>query len=302
MNQRDGLPFNPVHQLLQSARPKLEDENLVTRGVNSRVHVMAPENQLALIVALFLSKFDVVALQALGYASWSDCYADVAARLEVKSTTIKHMRDHFDPYYPNPRVGWYQRPMLPSRIETMQQFGELSLASFTKLVQTILQSQKSPAQLEPVLEQMKTPLPQTDKSPAEKKKVETEYINSRGLTGRLAEKYFMELFHAQALPFQGNLIDRRDDGCGYDFLIEGDVTQAVEVKGLGPLKGNLLFTNREWETSQKMKNYAVFVAFNLADKKDAWGQRIINNADLVKAVKVEQTVVQTSWRFVPDWK
>ena len=168
----------------------------------------------------------------------------------------------------------------------------------THLAQTILQSQKSPAQLEPVLEQMKTPLPQTNKSPAEKK-VETEYINSKDPTGRLAEKYFMELFHAQALPFQ---IDRRDDGCGSDFFIEGDVTQAVEVKGLGPLEGNLLFTNREWETSQKMKNYAVFLAFNLADKKDARGQRIINNADLIKAVKVEQTVVQTSWRFVPDWK
>ncbi len=263
---------------------------------------MTPENRLALIVALFLSKFDVVGYQALGYASWTEALEKIGAQISVKPNTIKQMREQFDPLYPNPRVGWYQRPMLRSRIETMQQFGELSLASYTKLVQTILQGAQKPAQLEPILERMKTPLPQATATEDEKKEIETEYVNSRGKTGRLAEKYFMELFHANALPFAGDLIDRRDDGCGYDFLIEGEISRAVEVKGLAPVKGNLLFTNREWETAQKMENYSVFVAFNLADKKNAWGQRIIDSANLVGAVKVEQTIVQTNWRFAPNWK
>ena len=262
---------------------------------------MTPENRLALIVALYLSKFDVVAYQALGYNNWTQALEIIGQQLGVKPNTVKQMREQFDPLYPNPRVGWYQRPMLRSRIETMQQFGELSLTSYTKLVQTILQGAHLPDQLEPILERMKTPLPSAADSVAEQKKIETEYVNSRGKTGRLAEKYFIELFYANALPFQGELIDRRDDGCGYDFLIEGPTLQAVEVKGLAPLKGNLLFTNREWETSQKLPNYSVFLAFNLADKKEAWQQKIIASSDLVGAVKVEQTVVQTSWRFVPDW-
>ena len=263
---------------------------------------MTPENRLALIVALYLSKFDVVGYQALGYASWTEALEKIGAQISVKPNTIKQMREQFDPLYPNPRVGWYQRPMLRSRIETMQQFGELSLVSYTKLVQTVLHSAQNPTQLEPILDRMKTPLPQATATEAEKKQIETEYVNSRGKTGRLAEKYFMELFHAKSLPFEGDLIDRRDDGCGYDFLIEGEILQAVEVKGLAPIKGNLLFTNREWETSQKLENYSVFVAFNLGASKADWGQKIIDNADLVGAIKVEQTIVQTNWRFAPNWK
>ena len=262
---------------------------------------MTPENRLALIVALYLSKFDELAVQSLGYGSWNQCYQDVESRLEVKGSTIKNMRDSFDPYYPNPRVGWYQRPLLRSRVETIDEFDNLSFASFLKLVQTILLPDRNQAQLQGVIERMKTPsTPAT--SPAKEKAEVGEPTNARGKTGRLAEKYFMELFHAKALPFEGNLIDRRDDGCGYDFLIEGPKIQAVEVKGLSPIKGNLLFTDREWKTSQTLPDYSVFVAFNLAAKKEDWGSKIIESANLVGAVKVEQTVVQTSWRFAPNWK
>ena len=262
---------------------------------------MAPENRLALIVALFLSKFDELAVQSLGYKSWNQCYGDVESRLEVKGSTIKNMRDSFDPYYPNPRVGWYQRPILRSRTETMDEFDGLSFASFLKLVQTILLPGQNKSQLQSVIEQMKTPA--APRPTNQKKQTEPgEFSNTRGKTGRLAEKYFMELFHAKALPFQGNLIDRRDDGCGYDFLIDGAILHSVEVKGLSPAKGDLLFTNREWQTAQTLPNYSVFVAFNLAADKANWGSKIIESANLVGAVKVEQTVVQTSWRFAPNWR
>lgn len=262
---------------------------------------MTPQNQLALIVSLFLSKFDALGYEALGYQSWSNAFEGIGNSLQVKPSTIKQMREQFDPLFPNPRVGWYQRPLSPTRIEAMQQFGSLSFPSFLKLVESILKSAQSPAQLDPIIELMRTPALETPKTKAEKRESEKEFVNVRGKTGRLAEKYFMELFHAKALPYEGNLIDRRDDGCGYDFLIEGQTLQAVEVKGLAPIKGDLLFTNREWKTSQTLPHYSVFVAFNLAATKDDWRRRIIESAQLVDAIQTEQTVVQTNWRFVPNW-
>ena len=37
--------------------------------------------------------------------------------MEQKASTIKNMRDEFDPYFDNGRVGWYQRQLSASRKE-----------------------------------------------------------------------------------------------------------------------------------------------------------------------------------------
>lgn len=262
---------------------------------------MTEANRLALIVALFLSKFDVLAVEALGYQTWGECYQAVEARLGVKASTVKNMRDSFDPYYPNPRAGWYQRETIASRVEAMDEFGDLSFAPFLMLVRSILAPVQNDSQLKQIIESVKAPILPIPANAIEKTAPE-DYVNTRGKTGRLAEMYFIELFRAAQLPFTGTLIDRRDDGCGYDFLIDGSTLQAVEVKGVSPLKGDLLFTNREWQTAQTLPNYSVFVAFNLAANKTDWGQKIIESTDLVGAVKVEQQVVQTNWRYAPNWK
>ena len=58
---------------------------------------MTEENHLALIVALFLSKFDVAACKSLGCSSWKETFEEVGQRLQVNPNTVKQMREQFDP-------------------------------------------------------------------------------------------------------------------------------------------------------------------------------------------------------------
>lgn len=203
---------------------------------------MTEENHLALIVALFLSKFDTDSYQALGYKSWVQALADIGDRLGAKPNTIKQMREQFDPLFPNSRVGWHQRPLSPTRIRVIEEFGGLSFDAYAMVVRSLLRLEKEAVQLN---EATKFLGKQAEATVSEKDKATDElFVNARGKTGRLAENYFMELFNAGLLPFKGKLIDCRDDGRGYDFLIEDNDQQAVEVKGLAQPKGGLLFTNK----------------------------------------------------------
>lgn len=257
---------------------------------------MTEENHLALIVALFLSKFDAAAYKILGYGNWKEAFIDIGERLSANPNTVKNMRDQFDPIYENSRVGWYQRPLLISRVRAIEEFGSLSFEAFAMLVRSILQLEQGVFQLEKATQFLNQAQPQTPEQ------VEDEpFFTTRGKTGRLAENYFLELFHAGQLPFQGELTDRRDDGCGFDFLIRGREEHAVEVKGLKRLRGNLLFTNREWETAQKISLYSVFLASNLGAPKGEWEQRIIPSPQLIGATQTVQTVVQVNWCFTPQW-
>lgn len=71
----------------------------------------------ALTVAYYLSRANKKALQNLGYKSFREAFEGLALILEQKSSTIKNMRDEFDPYFDNGRVGWYQRQLSASRKE-----------------------------------------------------------------------------------------------------------------------------------------------------------------------------------------
>jgi len=108
---------------------------------------MTEENHLALIVALFLSKFDTDSYKALGYKSWTQALADIGDRLGVKPNTIKQIREQFDPLFPNSRVGWHQRPLSPTRIRVIEEFGGLSFDAYAMLVRSLLRLEKEATQL-----------------------------------------------------------------------------------------------------------------------------------------------------------
>lgn len=86
----------------------------------------------------------------------------------------------------------------------------------------------------------------------------------RLLTGRLAEEYF--LAHSLSLidvsPSQ--ILDLRQQGCGFDFGVHKHPEWAIEVKGLKQSKGDIQFTDREWlEAGTRTGNYWVVVIGNL---------------------------------------
>ncbi len=98
-----------------------------------------PENRKkALIVALYLSKFDTVAYKNLGIGTQAQTHKYIGEILDVKPNALKNMRDDFDPWENNSRVGWYQRPLSPSRAKVKKDFDNLEENLFQRIIDDIL--------------------------------------------------------------------------------------------------------------------------------------------------------------------
>ncbi len=70
-----------------------------------------------IIVCYCLSRCDKRAVKELGYKNFTDAFSKIGSILNEKTSYIKNLRDEFDPYFDNPRVGWYQRSLRASRKE-----------------------------------------------------------------------------------------------------------------------------------------------------------------------------------------
>ena len=70
-----------------------------------------------LIISYCLSRCDKRAVSELGYESFRQAFNEIGIVLGEKASNLKNMRDEFDPYFDNPRVGWYQRALRGSRKE-----------------------------------------------------------------------------------------------------------------------------------------------------------------------------------------
>ena len=99
---------------------------------------MKEENKLALIVAFYLSKFDVLAYESLGFGGSVSTHKTIGDILDVKANTIKNMRDEFDPLHDNPRKGWHQRELTGSREEVAKQYKNYTEKELLALVQKTL--------------------------------------------------------------------------------------------------------------------------------------------------------------------
>ena len=88
----------------------------------------------------------------------------------------------------------------------------------------------------------------------EKKPRNAVYVNRSG-TGRAAEEAFIKNRKEINVRFGGNLSDKRDDGCGYDFEIDDGAEKTfVEIKGLDGETGGVCFSGKEWEQAKKLGN------------------------------------------------
>ena len=78
-------------------------------------NVMKQELQKAMLIGMFLSKYDQQALDILGFESFAEAFNVLGLSLGVKPNSIKNYRDEFDPIFPNHRQGWHKRQMYSSR-------------------------------------------------------------------------------------------------------------------------------------------------------------------------------------------
>lgn len=243
----------------------------------------------ALIVAYYLSRFDDAAYSNLGFDNKTRAHSALGNMLATNPNTLKLRRDDFDPLHGH-RVGWYQTKLSPRLAKVVETFQELSIEELNDIVLEIL---TDPKKFRSTVEWQSILLP-IDLSSGPKRKFDFPFI-ARGPTGRHAEEFFVAWHKSYSLPIAGNLSDKRDFGCGYDFLIEMDGKEFfVEVKGLDGSEGGVAFTSKEWDTArEKKEKYFVVLVRNLSTVPDPLV--IQNPAKVLNAKKYIYRPVQVRW-------
>ncbi len=235
----------------------------------------------ALVLGYAMSRLDARYLSALGYRTWQSAFQNAAAVLLEAPASFKNLRDEFDPVHSNPRRGWHQRSLRPNRQRVLNELQDVSDDALLELVGRILRRDEE-ATVEAI------------DSLAVVTKV-AHNVAERLLTGRRAEEYF--LTHCQELiqVAPANILDMRYSAMGFDFGVKGVQQQAIEVKGLKPLHGNIQFTDREWaEAKYRCDDYWLVIVGNLAAEPVA---RVLRNPHAVLAVRCSyQKSVTAIWR------
>ena len=233
-------------------------------------------NQLATIIAYYLSKYDKVGVNYLGYRSFSDAFSQIAIILGAKKNYIRLRRDEFDIVHPW-RKGW-QRPMDNTVARVIDALQDLSEIELRVIVQKILY-EKDYRKSEDI-SKITSVFGEGQKT----KRNNCIYI-LRGPTGKKAEDFFVNYHKQYSLTINGRLIDSREFGCGYDFEIISDETFYIEVKGAKDECGGILFTSKEWEVANKYKEHYI-LAFVSNISSDPIISFISNPAEKIAAKKI----------------
>lgn len=256
---------------------------------------MDRERKLAHVIAYYLSRFDKEALSHLGFTTDKEAFTKTAEALGLVPNYIKFRRDEFDVAHPH-RQGWHKRPMTLSITNTINALHELDEPTLLGIVKDIMMNGYN-TELSDDLDRLAAIFPQEKK---ERKKANAILYVPRGITGRMAESFFMGWYsHNQdAFPSKGDLKDTREHGCGYDFelLTKDGRKYFIEVKGLSSAEGGIMFTNKEWETAQKKGNdYYLVIVSNLDN--DPVINIIANPVGSTRPKRNLITVIQVSWNI-----
>jgi hypothetical protein len=121
-------------------------------------------------------------------------------------------------------------------------------------------------------------------------------VAERLLTGRLAEEYFLAHCRNLVQVEPADVVDSRQSASGFDFGVRGRPEQAIEVKGLKPVQGGILFTDREWNEARLRRNdYYLVVVGNLATSTPA-ACVIPDPYAVLTARSSQETTIKTVWR------
>lgn len=244
---------------------------------------METNHKLGLFVSYYLSRFDDIAYRNLGLGNQVETHNKIGELLSVKPHTVKNWRDEFDPLFGH-RAGWYQRPMTPSRLKVAQALEALDELQIRMIVKDILSGRIEPEEEEQLLAVA-----------SENTKKKSKNFILRAPTGKAAEEFFLKHYTEFKKPIEGNLVDCRDLGIGYDFKIEAKgKAYFVEVKGLAEFLGGILLTDKEWMTAQsEAQNYFLCIVSNLNEQPQI--NFIRNPASKLNPKKNIYTSIQVSW-------
>lgn len=184
----------------------------------------------AIVVGIFLPKYDREALQLLGFDTFRQAYNTLGYATGTTPGSVKLYRDEFDSHFPNSRHGW-NRGLREYCIEVLHKVERLSLADYTDLIGMIVSGNP-------------------DIFIPDKHLPHTTFSAQRLITGEAAEQYFKDNYRDEPL-FEGyECRDTTKTGCGFDFkLTKGFSYYCVEVKGINSESGKVVMTNKEYDTA-----------------------------------------------------
>ena len=243
---------------------------------------MKQELQKAMLIGMYLSKYDEQALSILGFESFVEAYNTIGLAINAKPLSIRNYRDEFDPVFPNERKGWHKRPMFQTRVDMFNKYKDLNLEAFTDLVKNIIYKNPAVNLIEEKIES------EEDKS---------RTFAKRLITGQAAEQYFRDNY--QTVPaFKGLAFEETTKfGCGFDFrVLHNAGFYAVEVKGLEKAKGGIGLTDKEYKTAFYLKeSYFIFLVKNFIEVPFHILFRNPIFSHKLDFVKNEKTITQVSW-------
>lgn len=247
---------------------------------------MENNHKLALYVSYYLSRFDKIAYQNLGYGKQQPTHKKIGEILEINPHTVQNWRDQFDPIHGN-RKGWYQREMTQSRLNVVRALGDLNESEVRSIVDEILSGKIDD---EPVLKSQLISIVADETN----EKVDKKFV-IRTPTGDAAELFFIQYYNETLKPVKGNLVDCRHLGCGFDFRIDSTSLQIyVEVKGLADFSGGILFTDKEWQVA-KEKGEDFFLCVVKSINQNPEINFIQNPASKINPKKNIYTTIQINW-------
>lgn len=238
---------------------------------------------LGMVCGYFLSRFDRDAYDNLGFGNQDETHAGIGRLLGVPAASVKNWRDEFDPVHDNHRRGWGRRPMYPSRTRAIEALEGLDEYELLDLVRAVTGSPEGPHSSW-VVKALQPTVGEEDQAGS-----------SRAKTGLDAELAFMALHNDEKLPLDGRLVDKRHDGCGFDFEIRAEpVVAAIEVKGLAGNEGGICLTSKEWATANRLGDAYFLVVVRNASEDPSF-QVIQNPCAKVKPKQRMYTTIRTDW-------
>lgn len=205
----------------------------------------------AILVGLFLSRFDRYALESFGFTGFQQAYNVLGFSIGVKPNSINNYRDEFDPYFPNERKGWHKRELRDYCKEYMDATTDMSFDEFYNVIKSFLDGGI------------------IDESDIvkERRSLSREFMANRLITGKAAEEYFVMNYQSIDIFHNYELQDTTQMGCGFDFkLSHAQKHFYVEVKGVNEKAGSILMTEKEHSVADDLRTlYCLFIVSNFRE-------------------------------------
>lgn len=236
-----------------------------------------------ILTGLYLSKFDSVGLEKLGFENFKEAFNAIGYGLGSKPASIKNYRDEFDPLFPNQRQGWHKRHRRAYCLEIYQKYKDLDLETFSALIKSFVGYDENA-------------LSATEETP--EKKDGGAVFAKRLITGLAAEHYFeaVQPKLPELMDFTVESTTRL--GCGYDFRLSPKTSGeflAVEVKGLQERTGTVALTPKEYDVAAALSER--FILFVVKNFRDLPFHEIYRNplSSSLKFTCKKRMIVQISW-------